>query len=225
MRIVALADTHNHRPEVPDGDVLVHAGDISFMMHGDPAFKHILRFREWLHELPHKRKVFIAGNHDFGFQTHPKESRYIMREFDYLEDSGVEIDGVKFWGSPWQPWFFDWAFNLERDGEELEAKWAAIPEDTDVLLTHGPPYGYGDETMGREHVGCRLLTKRLKQVWPTYHICGHIHPGYGMYRMHECVPIMLGDDPALGMRLTTVVNASVCNEKYEPVNNPVVLDL
>ena len=222
MRIVAVADTHDRQwyLDVPDGDVLVHAGDISFMMHGDPAFKHITRLREWLCSLPHKRKVLIAGNHDFGFQTHPKESRYIMREFDYLEDSGVEIDGVRFWGSPWQPWFFDWAFNLERDGHELADKWDLIPEDTDVLVTHGPPYGYGDLTTGeygpKENVGCKLLTYRLQEqnrvqdVSLKYHICGHIHSGYGMYGFSD---------------ETSIVNASVCNEKYLAVNKPVILDL
>jgi Icc-related predicted phosphoesterase len=223
MRIVAVSDTHNHRPEVPDGDVLVHAGDITFMMHGDPAFKHILRFREWLRSLPHKRKVFIAGNHDFGFQTHPKESQYIVREFDYLQDSGVEIDGVKFWGSPWQPWFFDWAFNLPRDGDELAEKWALVPEDTDVLVTHGPPYGYGDHTPGEygpvENVGCKLLRKRLLEVKPRYHVCGHIHSGYGMYRVFS--QVVPGKKPIP----TEVVNASVCNEEYLAMNKPVVLDL
>ena len=210
MKIVAISDTHDQQwnLEVPDGDVLVHAGDICFEHKGSVGFKHITRLREWLYEQPHKHKVIIAGNHDFPFETHPKESRYILRDFHYLQDSAVEIDGVKFWGSPWQPWFYDWAFNLER-GKLLEEKWALIPEDTDVLLTHGPPYGKGDLTTGyigpQEHAGCKDLTVRLQELSVKLHVFGHIHSGYGMYRLGE----------------TDCVNASVVNEHYEAVNKPV----
>jgi len=92
----------------------------------------------------------------------------------------VIIEGVKFYGSPWQPRFFDWAFNLDR-GEEIKKKWDLIPMDTDVLITHGPPYGILDLTHEGEKVGCEELMKAVLRVQPKIHIFGHIHEAYGEY--------------------------------------------
>src|SRR5690606_27797878 len=126
----------------------------------------------------------------------------------YLRDAGVEIDGVRFWGSPWQPEFFDWAFNLPR-GEALAARWALVPEDTDVLITHGPPRGILDRTVTGTPVGCDDLRAALDRLAPRLHVFGHIHEAYGRVE---------------GPR-TTFVNASVCDVRYRAVNDPVVVDL
>src|SRR6185369_13852794 len=105
-------------------------------------------FDAWLGTLPHREKVVIAGNHDFLFEQRPAEARALITNAVYLEDEAYEAGGLKIWGSPWQPWFFDWAFNLRR-GEALARKWALIPPGTDLLVTHGPPMGIGDEVVSR----------------------------------------------------------------------------
>lgn len=204
--IVFIADTHGMHEQVvlPDGDILVHAGDLS--MHGE--LDDVDRFSEWLQGLPHRHKIVIAGNHDFCFERRPEEARRRLRGCFYLQDQAAEVAGLRFWGSPWQPWFYDWAFNLER-GPAIAAKWARIPGDTDVLITHGPPRGHGDRTTSGEQVGCADLLERIRRVRPRVHVFGHIHEGYGTSR----------ED---GMLL---VNASVCTFGYRPVNPPVVVEL
>ena len=118
MKIVCISDTHGHTNKdfhIPDGDVIVHAGDLT--AHGSPD--EFLKFIEWFVQLPHKHKVFIAGNHDFVCEKHPKLIDDYLKEVNdpglhYLNESGVVIDGVKFWGSPWTPRFGNWAFVAER---------------------------------------------------------------------------------------------------------------
>ena len=197
MRLVCVSDTHSlHRqvPAIPHGDVLIHAGDSL----GQGTLDNIEDLNEWLGTLPHQYKIVIAGNHDWAFQETPAFAREILSNAIYLEGSGIEIDCVRFWGSPWTPTFMDWAFMLDR-GEPLSRKWKAIPGCTDVLITHGPPKGVGD-----------LATMGFKQELSlTAHIFGHIHEGYGDYS--------LGD--------TRLINASSCTERYEPTNPPIVLDI
>lgn len=218
MRLVCLSDTHglHARLSVPDGDVLVHAGDAS-MQGGEDELR---RFADWLRGLPHRRKVVVAGNHDWLCERQPGRAAEIFAGLDYLLDSGVEIDGRRFWGSPWQPWFLSWAFNLPR-GEALQAKWDLIPPGTDVLVTHGPPSGLLDEveTLAARvlnslaahdgHVGCRDLRTAVEALAPRVHVFGHIHEGYGQLRAGG----------------TLYVNASNCDRRYRPVNAPVVVDL
>ena len=120
IRIVAISDTHGlHRHlQVPPGDILVHAGDIT----GRGQLDQVVDFNEWLGGLPHRHKVVIAGNHDFCFEQQPLESAALLTNCIYLFDKAITLDGLCFYGSPWQPWFYDWAFNLGR-GPELQAKW------------------------------------------------------------------------------------------------------
>jgi predicted phosphohydrolase len=110
VRLVAVADTHLFHDElvVPDGDVFVHAGD---MCRGG-SLEELERAVKWIRALPHRTKVIVAGNHDFAFAEHPDEARAMMEGFVYLQDSAATIDGVSFWGSPWQPEFNDWAFKI-----------------------------------------------------------------------------------------------------------------
>ncbi len=182
MRIVAVADTHLFHDElvVPDGDVFVHAGDMC--QSGDlDELRHAL---DWIRSLPHRTKVIIAGNHDFAFAEHPREARALADGFVYLQDSGTTIDGVSFWGSPWQPEFNDWAFNLPR-GPALADKWALIPDQVDVLVTHGPPFGIGDHGPVAGRLGCEDLLARVKVVRPKLHMFGHIHQDGGVWRHGE----------------------------------------
>jgi hypothetical protein len=131
-RFIFLSDTHGLHEEiaVPDGDILIHAGD--FGRRGTLA--ELVQFHAWLLRQPHKHKIFVAGNHDWCFETQPNAARDTMRGVTYLQDEAVTILGLKFYGSPWQPRFLDWAFNLDR-GEPLKRVWAKIPADTDVLIT------------------------------------------------------------------------------------------
>lgn len=202
--IVCISDTHNLHENIalPRGDVLVHAGDLTG--HGD--LKEVEKFNAWLGAQPHPVKIVIAGNHDFCFERQPQAARALLTNCIYLEDSGVTVEGIRFWGTPWQPWFFDWAFNLHRGTPELIAKWNLIPEDTDVLITHGPPLGQRDRTIRGENVGCADLLQRIQTIRPSLNCFGHIHEGYG-----KC------SDPH-----TLYANASVCNLSYEPINEPFV---
>ena len=206
IRIVALSDTHGLHGEidVPDGDVLVHAGDVT--ARGD--LDELPELDAWFAAMPHRVKVMIAGNHDWCFQREPEAARAAMPSVTYLEDSAFTALGLRFYGSPWQPRFFDWAFNLDR-GAPLREKWDRIPAETDVLVTHGPPDGIGDRTEVGDEVGCMDLRGALARVRPRLHVFGHIHEGYGMYRF-------AGID---------LVNASICNVRYRAVNAPVVVDL
>jgi predicted phosphohydrolase len=176
MRIVCVSDTHGRHRDltVPDGDLLVHAGDVTRRGELDT----VADFDLWLGELPHPHKVVICGNHDFAFQEQPDAARGLITNAVYLEDSGATVGGLAVYGSPWQPWFFDWAFNLER-GPALAAVWAKIPDRTDVLITHGPPAGILDRTDRGELVGCRDLFDRVMEVRPRLHVFGHIHEAAG----------------------------------------------
>ena len=192
MKITFISDTHTKHKQVtsslPGGDLLIHAGDLSSM-----GYKHeIQQFCKWFNSIEgYNHKAFIAGNHDWGFQNNNEKIMEIVnsyKDIDYLQDDmlmiGEDYDKmVKIWGSPWQPEFYNWAFNLPRNGEELKAKWDMIPEGIDILITHGPSWGMNDDVEGRrgQHLGCELLAERIKQVKPKIFVCGHIHSGHGHY--------------------------------------------
>jgi Icc-related predicted phosphoesterase len=175
MRIVCVSDTHGfHRhTEVPDGDILIHGGDLT--KHGSLA--DVEEFDRWLGTLPHRHKLVICGNHDFCFQHEPDEARARLTNATYLEDCGCEIEGLKFYGSPWTLTFFDWAFMLPE--EQLADKWAIIPAGLDVLITHGPPHGILDLTNRNEHAGSATLLERVREARPRLHVFGHIHEAAG----------------------------------------------
>ena len=209
-RIVCTADLHEHLPEIPSCDLLLIAGDISYAFKGDLAAKHAFLegpFADWLERAPASEIVLVAGNHDQSIEAWgvPEGLRC-----HYLEDAGIELCGLKLWGSPWQPWFYDWAYNAPREGGErfLAAKYAPIPDDTDVLVCHGPPRGYGDRATSAPdspQVGSTALLDAIERIRPRLLVCGHIHPGYGSYR-HGA---------------TEIVNAAYVDNHYQPVN-PVV---
>ena len=205
MRIVCISDTHgfHDRIHVPDGDLLLVAGDVC--LRGGLA--ELVRFHDWLAALPHHHKVLIAGNHDFCFERLPAQARAVITQAHYLEDSEVLIEGLRIYGSPWQPRFFDWAFNLDR-GPRLREKWEMIPEGIDILITHGPPAGILDRCSDGREVGCRDLRERVALVRPRLHLFGHIHEAYGRV-------------DAEGI---TSLNACCCNLDYKPVQAPLTVD-
>jgi Icc-related predicted phosphoesterase len=215
MKITILSDTHTkHRyceNDLPGGDLLIHAGD--FMNSGYNPIE-AMEFFKWFDEIDnYDFKVFIAGNHDRWMQDKTEESRGILtvyKTIEYLQDDWMTVGDsdphdpnvktAKIYGSPWQPEFYNWAFNLPRNGDELKSKWDMIHEDTDILITHGPAWGFLDDVEGNRnvHLGCELLAERIKQIKPKIHICGHIHSGHGHYFDGH----------------THYFNASVLNERY-----------
>jgi Icc-related predicted phosphoesterase len=213
MKIVALSDLHGNLPPVPPCDLLLLAGDLTPVEDHSLSFQaHWLNtaFRAWLAGLPARHIVGVAGNHDFIFERAP----YLVPRdlpWTYLEDEGEEWEGVRIYGTPWQPPFYDWAFNLPP--EELRRKWARIPDDTDVLVLHGPPFGYGDGVPlrhgGLRRAGCPDLRERLEAVRPRLAVFGHIHPGAGIY-------VCQG---------TVLANVSLLDDAYRVVNGPSVFRL
>lgn len=213
MKIVCISDTHNRHDQiiVPDGDILIHAGDAT----GRGTIEEIEEFNFWFANLPHRYKIFVAGNHDWLFETNNLYARKLLDDsIIYLQDSSVEVEELKIYGSPWQPRFYDWAFNLMR-GAEIAEKWQQIPGDIDILITHGPPNGILDEVPHRyfvENTGCEELRKTVEEIARfgklKLHVFGHIHCGYGQTEN-------------FGVKF---VNASNCNESYEPVQLPFVIE-
>jgi predicted phosphodiesterase len=219
MRITLISDTHTkHRnitPDLPGGDLLIHAGDI---MNSGYDENDIWEFLQWFESQDqYKSQVFIAGNHDRLFENNFDKVKNILIEYPYISylwDTALTYvneeanESCKLYGSPWQPEFYQWAFNLPRNGEDLKEKWFWIPKDTDILVTHGPPFGHCDEAPFGGHVGCELLRERVDEFPPKIHVFGHIHAGYG-YKFHNG---------------THFFNASVLNERYNYENKPFTFD-
>ena len=217
IKVTLLSDTHTKHMNVGivGGDLVLHSGDI---MNSGYEWEDLYDFLNWFSELPYKMKVFIPGNHDRFIENNPVDAWKMINEFHdkgvrCLIDDFVEFEGLKIYGSPWQPEFFNWAFNLPRNGKELEEKWNNIPDDTDILLTHGPVWGILDTVANRRDVnlGCELLAKRFETLNPLIHLCGHIHTGYGYVVKNG----------------THFFNASVLDERYRYTQSPfeITIDL
>lgn len=241
-RIVTLSDTHNQLRKIvkrlPEGDILVHAGDLcgrGVATEFHQEMNVLLSLRD-----KYKNVIVIPGNHDICVQdtldSKPASIERMVEDFgqmgvDFLIDRAVERQGLKFYGSPWQTWFYDWAFNFpmkERNsGETAQAKWAEIPDDTQVLITHGPPAGildaviqYGVED---DRVGDYWLMARIRQLESLrLHVFGHIHESNGK---EEFMDLSM-DVSAQPFPKITFVNASICDrEYYNPVQEIHVVDL
>lgn len=210
--ITFLADTHTKHgqmtDDLPGGDIIIHAGDLT----GRGYLQEILNFCAWFNELKnYTHKIFIAGNHDFGFEDQPTTVKdEILNRYPnliYLQDKLVNIDGINIYGTPWQPEFYNWAFNLPRNGEVLKAKWDMIPKKTDILITHGPAFGILDVQKRGLHIGCELLTERVGIVKPKIHVFGHNHHAYGTLEQNG----------------THFINAAVLNEQYIYTKKPITI--
>lgn len=242
MRIVMVSDTHvmhgQHKIPIPDGDILIHAGDLTICGN----YMETAEAGKWLSKLPHKHKIVIAGNHDFLFESDQRRGREAIGDgFDgirYVQDQLIEIEGIKIFGSPWTPRFYDWAFQLDNHEattvrpdhvrtpwKDAAEHWQKIPVETQLLITHGPPYGILDNVRRRvvqikplgekvreftDRAGCKELEKRIQQLPDLrLHVFGHIHPGHGVLQLEE----------------VTFVNAATCDSVYIPNQKPIVLDL
>lgn len=211
MKILCISDTHQKQNKLSlvPCDVLIISGDVCSS--GD--IWEFENFVAWLktQSSKFKKAIVVAGNHDFCFMKNRQLCVDILKnEFDdkvvYLEDSEIVIDGIKFYGSPWQPEFHRWAFNVPR-GERLKNIWSNIPDDTDVLITHGPPHGVGD-LIDNIHTGCIDLLNRVCELSEKslfLHVFGHIHSSNGYYTSDA-------------MKGVNFCNAAICTESYEPEN-------
>ncbi len=214
INITTISDTHGkhdlvHGKNVGSGDLILHSGDCT----PRGSREDIEEFLRWYGDLDFEMKVLIPGNHDFDFERNPELCAELAANYGVtlLNDSGVKFHGLHIWGSPVQPWFYNWAFNRMRTKAQATAKypfigdhWDKIPTNTDILLSHGPAYGILDRTMRtNEHVGCELLLKKIQEIRPVLHVCGHIHEDRGVHVEQGPSPI-------------TYVNASSLDLSYYP---------
>jgi Icc-related predicted phosphoesterase len=212
MRIICISDTHSLHEKIsplPDGDVLVHAGDCT----SSGTLAQLEDFIRWFEAQPHKHKILIAGNHDFCFQRHRQQAQEacVVKGVTYLRGEEASVGGINFYGFPWQPIFRHMAFNVRE--AERRGRLALVPDHTDVLVTHSPALRIFDWVPDIEkHVGCRAIAQKIERL-PRLkaHICGHIHEGYGFFTRESD-----------GVKFA---NASICTERYKPTNKPIVIDL
>lgn len=221
MKVCAVADLHGNLPEIPACDLLLVAGDIC------PTSDHSPRpqarwlageFQYWMGRVPAERIVVVAGNHDLIFQDNlgllPPWTRDLNGRIQYLQDNigltwfgdGLN-DHLTIYGTPWQRPFNGWAFNLPE--EQMARKWAAIPDDTDIRVLHGPPRGYGDRTVDGMDAGSQSLRERIGQIKPKLTVFGHVHEARGRW------------DEDFG----TLANVSLVDEHYRPVHKPMLFEI
>jgi Icc-related predicted phosphoesterase len=224
MRLCFFSDTHGHHRNVkiPPSDILICGGDFS----PNGKLRDVVDFIDWFERQVSDYKILIAGNHDISFDgskfsndQKPDWLQDLLNSYTaypfnfYLENTGIEIKSIKFWGSPVTPDFYPqtWAFNKPR-GEEIAEVWKQIPDNTDVVITHGPPIGFGDFIPSQNtKVGCTDLYNRLIEVKPKIHCFGHIHEGNSII-----------DDPITGIKFC---NGAICDEYYDPINKPHIIEI
>ena len=226
IRVVCISDTHTHteKLEIPDGDILIHSGDSTYRGKDEE----IIGFNNFLKSLTKfKHKIVIAGNHEITFDEEnsdrlksiwahnskgmlsARESKALLTDCIYLENSGVEVMGYKFWGSPMITIYDTWGFYREDD--KLLECWKKIPDDTEILITHSPPHSIMDYCLEIENnEGCKhLYNEVINRIKPKFHVFGHTHEGYGTKELNG----------------TTFINAATCDMNYLPINKPIVFDL
>lgn len=206
-----ISDTHCNHDELKlfDADILIHCGDFT----NSGSVNQIASFNRWLiqkkAEHKYKKIIVVPGNHDWLFQKDVALARMLLSEAVVLIDEPYEYEGIKFYGSPRTPEFYNWAFMHER-GEDIERFWKLIPEGIDVLITHGPPHGFRD-AVPYQRVGCADLTRHVERVKPKHHLFGHIHFSYGTEKHYQ--------------HDITFVNAAICDESYWIRNEPVLISI
>jgi Icc-related predicted phosphoesterase len=210
MKIICTSDLHGYLPKIEPCDLLLVAGDICPVWNHDISYQQEWldhEFREWLQEVPANKIIACVGNHDIIFEQNPKLVPKLP--WIYLQDESVKIGKIKIYASPWQLRFYDWAFNL--DEPELNKKFDKI-EKCDILITHSPAFECGDYSKyENKHCGSKRLREKIEEHRPKFHIAGHFHSGYSMR------PYLIGDIPSY--------NVSLCNERYQPINEPIMVEI
>lgn len=182
VSVVCVSDTHNSQPTIPDGEVLIHAGDLT----QSGTFEELQSTLAWLRRLPHRHKIVVGGNHDIlldarrddlASKAKARREQLAWGDIIYLNEESTSITcsngrRLNIYGSPKSPRHGNWAFQYLRS----EDVWAGkIPQDLDILITHGPPRGHLDLL----NLGCDHLLRELWRTQPVLHVFGHVHEGYG----------------------------------------------
>ena len=227
MKVCAISDLHGELPEIPPCELLLLAGDLcpgGYEMKRQPIMQAkwlINVFKPWLEEIPAESVVGVFGNHDFVGEIAPHLVPQSLR-WTLLQDAYAEINGFKVFGMPWQLPFYEWAYNLPE--EEIARKCKYIPDDTDIIISHGPPWSFGDAVPrritdenehkwpGMEHTGSKSLTQRILEIKPQLVVVGHIHESRGVY-------YPLGNDEVI------IANVSLMNREYDAVYPPMVFEI
>ena len=186
MKIICISDTHGEHGKlrIPSGDILIHAGD--FTNHG--TIQEITSFNSWWASQPHKYKIVVPGNHDLMFEESPQQAVGLLSSATaVLIHEELDIEGIKIFGSPHTPMFCDWSFMYEKN--EAARIWNNIPDEIDILITHGPAYGVLDRTNRGVCAGCPVLLNRIREIKPAVHIFGHIHEAFGRFDHEDTVHI------------------------------------
>jgi predicted phosphohydrolase len=226
LRVVCISDTHGfHRElELPHGDILVRAGDL---LPDENQAEALADLDDWLGTLPIKHRVVIADNRDLLFASKPTQARKMFTNAVYLENSGVELLGLRFWGCPVTPVVKEMAFTVDRSFASRKY-WDKVPEGTDVLITHGPPFHVLDkEGPLFSHLGCSEITRAVLRVKPRLHVFGHVHGGYGKeagphgISFVNCAILARLGEGRLGLRQPIVVDLSIA--KPAKANDPWLL--
>lgn len=206
IKTTFISDLHGFQPDLPGGDLLIIAGDLT----ARNTENEYAKFIQWLISSPYKCKILIAGNHDGLIESGKVSFRNIDPHIHYLCDSGFDFKGLKIWGSPYTPTFLNWYFMRDR-GSDIKKHWDLIPKGIDILVTHGPPYGVLDETINKEHAGCEELKKAVKErVRPRIHCFGHIHEWGGNVADIDGIKY---------------INCSYVDERYHPINGQINLEI
>lgn len=210
MKLTFISDTHSLHEQLPNlgqGDVLIHCGDLT----GQGTLSDTENFVSYFAAQDYAHKVVVAGNHDTCFEDDRRlqaENCLSSAGVIYLNDESIELDGIQFWGSPIQPEFFNWSFQRQR-GSEIREHWDLIPRNIDVLITHGPPFGILDLCHNGGHAGCEELLEVVNQIKPRIHAFGHIHEAYGVQQQNG----------------TTFVNACNLDGRFRMNQAPITLKI
>ena len=211
-KLTFISDTHSKhhlisKEQLGEGDIIFHSGDFTKMGHNEE----IKMFLKWFSSLDYTYKVFIAGNHELGLEKNrlilPEE--YTKKGVIYLQDEEVILEGLKIYGTPWQPEFGGWEFNLPRNSKKLKQKWNNIPLDVDILLTHSPVYGILDTNREGIHCGCEMLYERVSKIKPWIHAWGHIHEAYGQKTIDN----------------RERLNSSILDRNYQVAHSPIRMEI
>lgn len=217
MRLVVISDTHGFENQltIPECDFLLHCGDFS----RSGWHKPVRKFMKWFSSQPATHKIYVAGNHDKSFETEPAFKQEILLNFpdlNYLENTSIELESIKFWGTPYSVQFFDWAFMYDRGGNKANKIWNSMPRDTDIVLSHGPPLNILDwspviHQYYPQNAGCPIMRHRIEETAPKLVCIGHIHESRGI------------DTSTLDP--TWVINASIWDHHINKIHKPVVIDI
>lgn len=207
-KVVCLSDTHglHKKLKLPEGDILIHSGDM--LNHG--VIDELVDFNAWLGKQNFRYKICVAGNHDRVFQHNPELARKVLSNAIYLQDELVVVEGLRIYGTPWTPTFGYWSFMASE--ADLKYHYSYIPEDLDILVSHGPPKGILDIVPRGVHAGSTSMKEALTKLTlpPIHHIFGHLHTGGGK-------TVEVGD--------TFYHNAAICTEEYKPLNKIITFDI